>query len=133
MRVAVCLPERHDWPAMLAAARAVEAAGFDRVLLPDHLAYGSPKLEAWTAMAALAASTTRVGLGFSVLGATFRLPGLLAKWQTRSTTLRAGDLRSDSGRDSTRRNTLASASRTCGSASLAPGLEVGTSLEPGTR
>ena len=69
MRVAVFLPERHDWPAMLDAARAAEAAGFDRVLLPDHLAYGSPQLEAWTAMAALAASTTRVGLGFSVLSA----------------------------------------------------------------
>src|SRR5437667_1832689 len=79
MRVAVFLPERHDWPAMLDAARAAEAAGFDRVLLPDHLAYGSPQLEAWTAMAALAASTTRVGLGFSVLSATFRPPGLLAK------------------------------------------------------
>jgi alkanesulfonate monooxygenase SsuD/methylene tetrahydromethanopterin reductase-like flavin-dependent oxidoreductase (luciferase family) len=82
MRVAVFLPERHNWPAMLQAAREAEAAGVDRVLLPDHLAYGplgTRQLEAWTSMAALAASTSRVGLGFSVLSATFRPPGLLAK------------------------------------------------------
>ncbi len=79
MRVAVFLPERHDWPAMVEAARAAEAAGADQVLLPDHLAYGAPMLEAWTTMAALAASTSRVGLGFAVLSATFRPAGLLAK------------------------------------------------------
>jgi alkanesulfonate monooxygenase SsuD/methylene tetrahydromethanopterin reductase-like flavin-dependent oxidoreductase (luciferase family) len=82
MRVAVFLPDRYSWPAMLGAAREAEAAGVDRVLLPDHLAYGSfgtRQLEAWTSMAALAASTIRVGLGFSVLSATFRPPGLLAK------------------------------------------------------
>jgi alkanesulfonate monooxygenase SsuD/methylene tetrahydromethanopterin reductase-like flavin-dependent oxidoreductase (luciferase family) len=79
VRVAILLPARHDWPSMLEAARAAEVAGADQILLPDHLTYGPPQLEAWTAMAALAACTNRVRLGFGVLSATFRPPGLLAK------------------------------------------------------
>ena len=79
MQVGVFLPDRHDWPAVLQAARDAEAAGVDRVLLPDHLAFGPPQLEAWTTLSALASATSRVGLGFGVLSATFRAPGLLAR------------------------------------------------------
>ena len=79
MRVGVFLPDRHDWTALLDAARQAETAGADDVLLTDHLDFGPPQLEAWTAMAGLAAATSRVGLGFGVLSATFRPPGLLAR------------------------------------------------------
>jgi alkanesulfonate monooxygenase SsuD/methylene tetrahydromethanopterin reductase-like flavin-dependent oxidoreductase (luciferase family) len=79
VRASVFLPDRHDWPSLLRAAREAEAAGFDRVLLPDHLDFGPPQLEAWTALTALAAATSRIGLGFGVLSATFRPPGLLAR------------------------------------------------------
>jgi alkanesulfonate monooxygenase SsuD/methylene tetrahydromethanopterin reductase-like flavin-dependent oxidoreductase (luciferase family) len=79
MRVAIFLPARHDWPSMLESARTAEAAGVDEILLTDHLTYGAPQLEAWTAMTALAARTHRVRLGFGVLSATFRPPGLLAR------------------------------------------------------
>ena len=79
MRVAVYPPERHTWPALLAHTRRAEDAGVDEVLLPDHLAFGLPQLEAWTAITALAAATSRVRLGFGVLSATFRPPGLFAR------------------------------------------------------
>jgi alkanesulfonate monooxygenase SsuD/methylene tetrahydromethanopterin reductase-like flavin-dependent oxidoreductase (luciferase family) len=79
MLVSVFLPDRHDWPSVVRWAQAAEAAGFDRVLMSDHLSYGMPQLEAWTAMSALAAVTSRVELGFGVLSVTFRRPGLLAR------------------------------------------------------
>src|SRR5688572_5657008 len=79
MRVAVCPPDRHSWPALLDHTRLAEAVGVDEVLLPDHLAFGLPQLEAWTAISALAVTTSRVRLGFGVLSATFRPPGLLAR------------------------------------------------------
>lgn len=79
MRVSLFLPEPNDWPVLLETAREAEAAGADQVLLTDHLAFGPPQLEAWTAASALAATTSRVGIGFGVLSATFRPPGLLAR------------------------------------------------------
>lgn len=79
MRVGVFLPEPHHWPTVLEAARTAEEAGADLVLLTDHLAFGPPQLEAWSAAAALASATGRIGLGFGVLSATFRPPGLLAR------------------------------------------------------
>jgi alkanesulfonate monooxygenase SsuD/methylene tetrahydromethanopterin reductase-like flavin-dependent oxidoreductase (luciferase family) len=79
MRVSITLPGRDSWSTLVDAARVAEEAGVDRVLLPDHLAYLRPQLEAWTAMSALAAVTSRVRLGFAVLSVTFRPPGLLAR------------------------------------------------------
>jgi alkanesulfonate monooxygenase SsuD/methylene tetrahydromethanopterin reductase-like flavin-dependent oxidoreductase (luciferase family) len=88
LRIGVQLPEverRVDWPEYLAMARAAEACGFDSIWVGDHLLYredGRPERgpwEAWTLLAALAASTERVDLGPLVACAGFHPPGLLAK------------------------------------------------------
>ncbi|MBF8290297.1 MAG: class flavin-dependent oxidoreductase [Chloroflexi bacterium] len=79
--------QRSDWPSLRDAALAAEAAGFDSVWLDDHLLsdegdWTSPKLEGWTALAALAPLTRRVTLGHLVAANTFRNPGLVAKQAT---------------------------------------------------
>lgn len=61
-----------------------EELGFDHAWLVDHLldTDGPPELpclEAWTLLAALAASTRRIRLGVLVSSNTFRHPSLLAK------------------------------------------------------
>lgn len=88
LRVGIQLPEvERDvrWPEYLTMARAAERAGFDSVWLGDHLLYrgdGRPERgpwEAWTLLAALAASTERVELGPLVACLGFHPPGLIAK------------------------------------------------------
>lgn len=85
--------DRYGWDEMVANARAVEeAGGFDSIWVYDHLvgperpgsrAAGRveyrPAAEAWTLLAGLAASTSRVRLGVKVSGATYRHPSMLAK------------------------------------------------------
>ena len=57
-----------------------ERLGYDSVHLDDHLMYGStPVLECWTKLSALAAVTTKIRLGTTVLCSSFRNPALLAK------------------------------------------------------
>jgi alkanesulfonate monooxygenase SsuD/methylene tetrahydromethanopterin reductase-like flavin-dependent oxidoreductase (luciferase family) len=78
---------RTDWPSLRDACLAAEAAGFDSIWLDDHLLadegdWASPKLEGWTALAGLAAITSRVTLGHLVAANTFRNPGLIAKQAT---------------------------------------------------
>jgi alkanesulfonate monooxygenase SsuD/methylene tetrahydromethanopterin reductase-like flavin-dependent oxidoreductase (luciferase family) len=65
-------------------AQSAEAVGFDSVWLGDHLLYDlaiGPRgpWEAWTSLAALAASTERVLLGPLVASAGFHEPTMLAK------------------------------------------------------
>ncbi len=88
LRVGVQLPEvERDvrWPEIVSMARAAEATGFDSVWLGDHLLYrgdGRPERgpwDAWTTLAALAASTERVRLGPLVACAAFHPPGILAR------------------------------------------------------
>ena len=88
MRVGVQLPEvERDvrWPEYESMARAAERVGFDSVWVGDHLLYrgdGRPErgpMEAWTTLAAIAATTERVELGPLVACVAFHAPAMLAK------------------------------------------------------
>jgi F420-dependent oxidoreductase-like protein len=72
-----------------AFAVAAEQAGFDALLVPDHLQQGSigggpdkPLFEAWTLLGALAARTSSIALGALVSPVTTRHPSVLAKAAT---------------------------------------------------
>lgn len=74
------------WPDWLAAAHAAERLGFEAIFTSDHYLSvmrhrdrdrGSS--DAWTMLAALAASTDTIRLGTMVSPVTFRHPSLLAK------------------------------------------------------
>lgn len=79
--------QRTDWPNLRDACLMAEGAGWDSIWLDDHLlsdeaAWTDPKLEGWTALAALASLTSRARLGLLVSSTTFRNPGLIAKLAT---------------------------------------------------
>ena len=74
---------KRTWEEASAAAREFEDLGFDSIWVNDHL-YGPqspriPILEAWTAVAALAATTKRVEIGTLVTPAGMRNPAHLGK------------------------------------------------------
>jgi len=87
MKIGVQLPEV-EWevpfPELIAMAQAAEAVGFDSVWYGDHLIYDLPvgargPWEAWTTLAALAASTSTISLGPLVASTSFHAPAMLAK------------------------------------------------------
>src|SRR5262249_37230574 len=84
MQFGVTLPQiKRSWQDTRAAAEEFERLGFHSVWFNDHL-YGIPMpsipiMEAWTALSAVAAITTRVELGTLVSPVGFRNPALLAK------------------------------------------------------
>jgi alkanesulfonate monooxygenase SsuD/methylene tetrahydromethanopterin reductase-like flavin-dependent oxidoreductase (luciferase family) len=69
-----------EWDELLARARAAEAWGFDSIWIFDHFLTDPPRpcMEAWTLLAALAASTNRIRLGALATGVTWRHPSVLA-------------------------------------------------------
>ena len=72
-----------EWRDLLGAWQRIDEMGFDTGWVPDHFyaGYGDPAgpcFEAGTALAALAASTRRIGLGPLVFSNTFRHPAVLA-------------------------------------------------------
>lgn len=78
---------RTDWPALVAAARVAERAGFDSIWLDDHLLadegdWRDDKFEGWASLAAVAQVVRRPRLGLLVAANTFRNPGLTAKLAT---------------------------------------------------
>ena len=88
LKVGVQLPEVERevrWPELLDMTRAIEAVGFDSVWVGEHLLYRWPDRpargpwEAWTALAAIAAVTSRIELGPLVACTNFHNPALLAK------------------------------------------------------
>jgi len=88
LKVGVQLPEVERevrWPELLDMTRAIEDLGFDSVWVGEHLLYrwedrpARGPWEAWTLLAAIAASTTRIELGPLVACTNFHNPALLAK------------------------------------------------------
>src|SRR5256714_15289111 len=88
LSVGVQLPEVERevrWPELRAMAAAAEDCGFDSIWVGDHMLYrddGRPERgpwDAWTVLAALAASTERGRLGPLVGSAAVHPPGLIAR------------------------------------------------------
>jgi alkanesulfonate monooxygenase SsuD/methylene tetrahydromethanopterin reductase-like flavin-dependent oxidoreductase (luciferase family) len=88
LSVGVQLPEVERevrWSELRAMARAAEECGFESIWVGDHMLYrgdGRPERgpwDAWTLLAALAASTERVRLGPLVASTAFHPPGLIAR------------------------------------------------------
>jgi len=88
LKVGIQLPEvERDvrWPELLDMTRAIEDTGFDSVWVGEHLLYrwadrpARGPWEAWTLLAAIAASTSRIELGPLVACTNFHNPALLAK------------------------------------------------------
>src|SRR5438309_9685914 len=88
LKVGFQLPEVERevrWPEIVAMARLGEQLGFDSVWVGDHLLYRDEAhgvrgpWEAWTTLAAVAASTSRIALGPLVACTSFHNPAMLAK------------------------------------------------------
>jgi alkanesulfonate monooxygenase SsuD/methylene tetrahydromethanopterin reductase-like flavin-dependent oxidoreductase (luciferase family) len=73
------------WPEIVAMTRLGEQLGFDSVWVGDHLLYRDEAhgargpWEAWTTLAGIAASTTRIAIGPLVACTSFHNPAMLAK------------------------------------------------------
>jgi len=87
MKIGVQLPEV-EWEVpfrvLIEMAQAAETVGFDSVWFGDHLIYDLPvgargPWEAWTTLAAIAASTSTIELGPLVASTSFHAPAMLAK------------------------------------------------------
>lgn len=78
------IPTDQHWPTMLGVAKDIESLGFDTLWVYDHF-HTVPEptqevtYEAWTLMAALAATTDTVRLGQMCTCNTYRPPSYLAK------------------------------------------------------
>jgi F420-dependent oxidoreductase-like protein len=83
------VPDEQLFEHVAGLAVRAEAAGFDLVTVMDHFYQiggvgpeDAPMLEAYSALAAIAARTSRVRVGAMVTGVTYRNPALLAKTVT---------------------------------------------------
>ncbi len=88
LKIGVQLPEVErdvSWPDLLDMIRAIEDLGYDSIWVGEHLLYrwsdqpARGPWEAWTELAAIAASTSRVEFGPLVACTNFHNPALLAK------------------------------------------------------
>ena len=91
------VPNDRLFERVVTLATAAEKAGFDSVFLMDHLYQiqgvgprTDPMLEGYTALAGIAARTTKVRLGTLVTGVTYRNPAFLAKVVTTLDIMSAG-------------------------------------------
>ncbi len=95
MKVGTALPQRVLARTALDVARECEALGYDSLSVYDHLfplgsTPGTPVLEAFTTLAAVAAATERIGLRTLVVRAAMRPPAMTAHL-ARSLSALAGD------------------------------------------
>ena len=80
----VGIDRSQQWPTMLEVARAIESSGYESLWVFDHfhtvpIATQESSYEAWTLMAALAATTDTVRLGQMCTSNSYRSPSYLAK------------------------------------------------------
>jgi F420-dependent oxidoreductase-like protein len=84
VRFVIWIGTEHPWPEMAETARIADATGWDGIYVADHFMPNDPsprlgpRLEAWTALGALATITRRARLGVLVSGNTYRHPAILA-------------------------------------------------------
>ena len=76
-----------DWPSFLRAQQRADELGFDSIWTWDHLYpivgnHEGPIFECYTAMAAVATTTSKASIGLLVGANTFRNPALVAKMVT---------------------------------------------------
>jgi alkanesulfonate monooxygenase SsuD/methylene tetrahydromethanopterin reductase-like flavin-dependent oxidoreductase (luciferase family) len=79
-------------PKFVAAAQLAEESGFDAVWVGDHLHMPAPVYDSTVALSAVAATTSRVKLGFGVLLLGLRQPAWIAKQLTTIDALAPGRL-----------------------------------------
>jgi alkanesulfonate monooxygenase SsuD/methylene tetrahydromethanopterin reductase-like flavin-dependent oxidoreductase (luciferase family) len=83
LRFGILILQVDPWRAILERVRRYEAAGLDTVWMADHFVHFAdptgPWLEAWTLLAGLAVSTSRIRLGPLVSHAIYRNPAILAR------------------------------------------------------
>lgn len=79
-------------PKFVPAAQLAEQSGFDAVWVGDHLHMPAPVYDSTVALAAVAATTTRVKLGFGVMLLGLRQPAWVAKQLTTIDALAPGRL-----------------------------------------
>jgi alkanesulfonate monooxygenase SsuD/methylene tetrahydromethanopterin reductase-like flavin-dependent oxidoreductase (luciferase family) len=91
LKVGIQLPEVERevrWPELLDMVRAIEDTGFDSIWVGEHLLYrwedrpSRGPWEAWSMLAAIAASTSRVEFGPLVACTNFHNPAMLARQAT---------------------------------------------------
>jgi alkanesulfonate monooxygenase SsuD/methylene tetrahydromethanopterin reductase-like flavin-dependent oxidoreductase (luciferase family) len=91
LKVGFLLPEVErpvGWREMVGMARLGEQLGFDSIWVSDHLLYrdeihsATAPWEAWTILAGIAASTSRIAIGPLVACTSFHNPAMLAKLAT---------------------------------------------------
>lgn len=84
MRFSAWPGSANPWEDILGLARHIESTGWDGIWVPDHFMPNQEDPtgdynEAWTTLAALAATVSRIRLGVLVTGNTYRHPAVLAK------------------------------------------------------
>jgi F420-dependent oxidoreductase-like protein len=84
MRFSIWLGTEQTWDDLLGSAEHAERTGWAGVWVMDHFMpngepVAAPRLEAWTAIAGVAACVDRVRVGVLVTGNTYRHPAVLAK------------------------------------------------------